>query len=546
MKTLMRLLFLIFVIQQFLTFNFSVFAQETEDNTPKDFLSATFHKGRREAVRANMPPNSVAVFFANPVRNRSNDTDFHYHQNTDFYYLTGYNEPNSMLLIFSENQKDSKGGTYNELIFAQPRDPRMEMWNGKRLGKEGVKNKLGFQNVYQNFEFADFGIDFKKFNKVLFLEFFDDARDDKGDDADLFDLVKNFKTKANVPTDYDATKYKLYELIRTSPIENSANVAQVIGRYVNYYTYLGSEKVFIDFVEAKTNEDRKKIKENITNSNLDGYTLEEAMNFLREVKFEEEIKLLRKAISISCIAQREVMKALTPDMSEMEIQGIHEFVYRKYGSEYEGYPSIVGAGNNGCVLHYIENNRLQVGDKQLVLMDVGAEYHGYTADVTRTVPANGKFTEEQKAIYNLVYQAQEEAIKLCKAGVPFNAPHAKAQEIINEGLVKLGVVKAGESHNYFPHGTSHYLGLDVHDRGTYQALQANSVITVEPGIYIPKGSPCDPKWWGIAVRIEDDILITPTGYENLSALAPRKWDEIEALMKEKSPLNDLKLPTIDK
>jgi Xaa-Pro aminopeptidase len=240
------------------------------------------------------------------------------------------------------------------------------------------------------------------------------------------------------------------------------------------------------------------------------------------------------------------MKALTPDMSEMEIQGIHEFVYRKYGSEYEGYPSIVGAGNNGCVLHYIENNRLQVGDKQLVLMDVGAEYHGYTADVTRTVPANGKFTEEQKAIYNLVYQAQEEAIKLCKAGVPFNAPHAKAQEIINEGLVKLGVVKAGESHNYFPHGTSHYLGLDVHDRGTYQALQANSVITVEPGIYIPKGSPCDPKWWGIAVRIEDDILITPTGYENLSALAPRKWDEIEALMKEKSPLNDLKLPTIDK
>jgi len=519
---------------------------QTIDDSPKDFLSAAFHKDRREALRQMMPPNSVAVFFANPIRNRANDVDFHYHQNPDFYYLTGYNEPNSLLLLFSENQQNSKGESYNEVIFTQPRDPRLEMWNGKRLGKEGVKSKLGFQTVYQNADFKDFTIDFKKFKKVCFTEFFDDERDTKDDTSDLYDLIQQFRSRATVPVDYDANKFKMYELIKAAPIENSANVAQTIGRQVNYYQHLQNDKVLIDFLEAKTDQERGKVREKISPTNIDGYSLDEMMSVLRESKKPEEIKLLRKAITISCIAQREVMKAMTPDMSEMEIQGIHEYVYRKYGSEYEGYPSIVGAGNNGCVLHYIENNRQQLGDRQLVLMDVGAEYHSYTADVTRTVPANGVFTEEQKAIYNLVYQAQDEAIKLCKPNVPFNAPHSKAQQIINKGLAALGIIKSeSEAHSYFPHGTSHYLGLDVHDRGTYGALQANSVITVEPGIYIPTGSPCDKKWWGIAVRIEDDILITQTGYEILSILAPRKWNEIEALMKEKSPLNDLKLPKLE-
>jgi Xaa-Pro aminopeptidase len=530
----------------FLAISSNNFAQEIDENTPKDFLPATFHKQRREALRKALPPNSVAVFFANSIRNRANDVDFHFHQNPDFYYLTGYNEPNSMLLVFADQQENINGEKYNEVIFTQPRDPRMEMWNGKRLGKEGVKTKLGFQTVYQNFDFKDFSLDFKKFSKVFFTHFFNDDRDRQDDPADVHDLVEQFRKKAFVPTDYDATKFKLYEMITTTPIENSANVAQVIGRYVNFYKNLQTEKIFIDFLEAKTDGDRSKIKEKIVKTNIDGYSMDEVMNYLREIKTPEEINLLRKAIRISCIAQREVMKAMTPEMSEMEVQGIHEYVYRRYGAEYEGYPSIVGAGNNGCVLHYIENNRLKLGDAQMVLMDVGAEYHGYTADVTRTVPANGKFTEAQKAIYNLVYQAQDEAIRLCKPNIPFNAPHTKAQEIINKGLFALGIIKSEtEPHTYFPHGTSHYLGLDVHDRGTYSELKENSVITVEPGIYIPKGSPCDPKWWGIAVRIEDDILITTTGYENLSALAPRKWDEIEALMKEKSPLNDLVLPKLE-
>ena len=179
-------------------------------------------------------------------------------------------------------------------------------------------------------------------------------------------------------------------------------------------------------------------------------------------------------------------------------------------------------------------------------MDLGAEYHGYTADVTRTIPANGKFTPEQKAIYDLVYEAQEAGIAAAVVGQPFGVTDMAARKVINEGLVKLGIVKTeAEARKYFPHGTSHHIGLDVHDPGKYETFEANMVITVEPGIYIPEGSDCDPKWHGIAVRIEDDILITPTGPVNLSAEAPRRSEEIEALMKEKSVLSDYNLPVLD-
>ena len=250
-------------------------------------------------------------------------------------------------------------------------------------------------------------------------------------------------------------------------------------------------------------------------------------------------------MDISVVGQIEIMKAMHPDMSETEIQGVHEFVYKKYGAEYEGYPSIVGGGHNGCILHYIENNKTKVGN-DLVLMDLGAEYHGYTADVTRTIPANGKFSPEQKAIYNVVYEAQEAGIAAARVGNAFRATHRAAQKVINKGLIALGILKSeNEAHTYFPHGTSHYIGLDVHDPGNYGPYKENMVISVEPGIYIPEGSPCDEKWWGIAVRIEDDILITENGPVNLSAKAPRKADEIEKLMKESSVLNNFNLPKLD-
>ena len=183
------------------------------------------------------------------------------------------------------------------------------------------------------------------------------------------------------------------------------------------------------------------------------------------------------------------MQAVNPKMSERELEGIMLYVHKKYGAEDEGYPPIVGAGGNGCILHYEENNALEVKN-QLVLMDVGAEYHGYSADVTRTFPANGKFTEEQKAIYQLVYDAQEAAFSICRAGISFDSLENRTTQVLAEGMIKLGLIKdAKDVKKYYPHGMTHHLGLDVHDKGDYGMLSENMVITVEPGIYIPAGKP---------------------------------------------------------
>jgi Xaa-Pro aminopeptidase len=253
---------------------------------------------------------------------------------------------------------------------------------------------------------------------------------------------------------------------------------------------------------------------------------------------------MRKTIQISSMAHAEVMKAIHPSMSELEIQGLQEYVHKKYGAEYVGYPSIVGAGNNGCTLHYEENAKTKIGN-DMVLMDVGAEYHGYSADITRTVPSTGKFTTEQKAIYDLVYQAQEEIFKLCKEGTPFDSLNLKATEVLAAGLIKLGIINSKDSiTRYYPHGCSHHLGLDVHDRTNYGSLKENMVITVEPGIYIPINSPCDKKWWGIAVRIEDDVRIGKDKYELLSYLAPRKSEDVERKVAEKSVLDNFVLPEL--
>jgi Xaa-Pro aminopeptidase len=533
---------------QFIAFllllSFNAIAQNKEASN-SDYLNKEFHKKKREEFRKLMPENSVAVFFANSVKNRSNDVYYIYHQDPDLYYLTGYREPNAALIIFKEDQKNQSGEIYNEVLFVQPRNPMQEMWNGKRLGIDGAKTELGFDLVYENVDFQHFPINYSRFSKVFFKDFKNDALNDPDDDGDVYSLIEFFKLKAQYPVNYNPEKYRLYELIRTTEVKNSANVAQVIDRYLSYYPRLKSDNILNDFRNAENNKARQKVAKNVPETNLDGYSVEEALNAMRETKTDEEIKLLRKAIAISCVGQIEVMKTMHLGMSEREIQGIHEFVYKKYGAEYEGYPSIVGAGNNGCILHYIENEKQTVGN-ELVLMDLGAQYRGYTADVTRTIPATGKFSPEQKAIYDLVYEAQEAGFKKCRVGSDFNAPHKAAEEVISKGLKKLGIIKNElEAKQYFPHGTSHYLGLDVHDRGTYGKFKAGTVITVEPGIYIPEGSDCDPKWWGIAVRIEDDILITERGYENLSSMAPRKSEEIEAMMQKESVLNQWLLPELD-
>jgi Xaa-Pro aminopeptidase len=528
-----------------------VFSVESIAQVPTDFLSKDFHKDRRDVLRSKMPKNSVAVVFANPLRNRANDVDYVFHQDPNFYYLTGYREPNGVLVLFSEEQTDAKGNTYNEILYVQKRDARAEQWNGKRLGVEGAKNELGFKMAFNASEFLSTNIDYKKFDKVFIEKFNDDYRNLGG--ADIFDLVKSFKIKAAYNPDAYLSRMKeyVYSNVAQTPVESSANVINIIDRLSTRSEEIKDDKLLNAYKTAESDAIRKEVQQKISlalkpKTNIDLNFLPTSLATMREVKTAEEVKLLTKAVRISAVGQIEVMKAMKPHMSETELQGIHEFVYKKYGAEYEGYPSIVGAGNNGCILHYIENNKTKVGN-DLVLMDLGAEYRGFTADVTRTIPANGKFTKEQKEIYDLVYEAQEAGIALYTVGTSMGAPNQAARKIINEGLFKLGIIKSvDERHNYFPHGTSHHIGLDVHDPGNYNTFEENMVVTMEPGIYIPDGSPCDKKWWGIGIRIEDDILVTKNGPVNLSEEAPRTTEAIEAMMVKKSVLDEFILPDLDK
>ena len=431
----------------------------------RDWLQASFHKARREAFREKMAPKSVAVIFANATRNRSNDVDYQFSQDPNFFYLSGLTEPDAVLIIFKETQTIDSIFT-NELIYVQPRNPKEESWTGKRLGIDGVKKNLGFSYVYINSEFVDFNLDFKKFDKIYHSTLHNDVRDDKGDSGDLFSLIRIFNEKTKDLTSKD------------------------------YYAF------------------------------------HDIMADLRELKTPEELTQLRKAIDITCASHRELMQKLESNMAEYQAQAIVEYGFKYNGSEYVGYPSIVGAGENSCILHYI-TNRKKLGPNDLMVVDAGAEYHGYTADVTRTLPVSGTFSEEQKKIYNLVLQAQLAGIEACKEGNIFRAAHNAAVDVIKKGLIELGIITTpNEFSKYFFHGTSHYLGLDVHDMGNYGRLKAGQVITVEPGIYIPENSPCDKKWWDIGVRIEDDVLITTGAADVLSGKLPKTVEEIEALMKQ--------------
>lgn len=528
----------------------SVFAQK---DIPTDYLPKEFHKQRRDLFRSKMPKNSVAVFFANPVRNRANDVDYVYHQDPNFYYLTGYKEPNSVLLIYSEAQKNEKGESFHEILYVQERNQRREQWDGIRLGVNGAIEKLGFTNAKNGEEFVKENINFKSFDKVFIDGKFKDDYRNTRERIDMLTLVKSFKQKAgyNPQVLLSPMVSTIYSYIRETPVEQRQKLIAVIQQYQSRMPDLQNDPNIQKYIKAPSDELAKDAQNNIVlamnaASNIDISFIPDQMADLREVKTEEELKLLIKAVRISAIGQVEVMKAMKPHMSETELQGIHEFVYKKYGAEYEGYPSIVGAGNNGCILHYVENSKTKVGN-DLVLMDLGAEYRGYTADVTRTIPASGKFTPEQKAIYDLVYEAQEAGIAKYVVGESMQEPVKIARKIINEGLARLGIIETPEAkHNYFPHGTSHHIGLDVHDPGNYQKFEKNMVVTMEPGIYIPEGSPCDKKWWGIAVRIEDDILVTDGKPINLSAEAPRKSEEIEKMMAKKSILDQFLLPDLDK
>jgi len=520
----------------------SIAAQKSE-------LSSEFHKKQRQQLREKLPNNSVAVYFSAPVRNRANDVDFEYHPDPNFYYLTGWNEPHAVLIVYSSPQKDLEG-TYFEKLYVRERDANNEMWNGRQLGVEGAR-KMGLDRVASKKDFSTEQNDFSRFDSVLMFDFKNDVRDNKNDSSDLFDLQKHFKNVINYPDNFDADRYRLYQRIRSAVESEVIPLKKRIYYMMERDSSLKDDPVIIDFMrvgEGTVLTDLKKQSAFLLKDyNFDINQLGSFMASLRENKTEEEILLIKKAVRISTQGQLEVMKAIHPEMTEREVQGIHQLVFKKYGAAHEGYPSIVGAGDNACVLHYITNDKTYLKN-QLILMDLGAEYKGYTADVTRTIPVSGTFTPEQKALYQIVYDAQTAGINAAVAGASFTAISEATYEVVKTGLLELGLIQESKEYRrYLPHGIAHHIGLDVHDPGLYENLAPNMVITVEPGIYVPEGSPCDPKWWNIGIRIEDDILITAEGPVNLSKDAPRSWQEIEKVMLEKSALDDFILPplTID-
>lgn len=441
----------------------------------EDFLSADFYRARREALRKLMPDGSCAILFSSPIRNRSNDVDYTYHQDPDFYYLSGWTEPNSVLLVFKEPQSFSKGPV-KDLLLVPPRDASKERWTGRRGGRATARKISGVDWALTTESWDTLSLPGSRMIKVLQKSLEEPRTTASKDPLEYPELIKAYRSK----------------------LERSGTVP-------------------------------------------DDFLLKRALTSLRMVKEPEEIRLLTRAIDITVQGHNEMMRALAPGFTEYQVQAVGEYVFHSLGAEAVGYPSICGGAENSTILHYTGNRRpLRAGD--LVLLDMGAEYHGYTADITRTLPVSGTFTPEQRIIYELVLEARDSAIASCLPGQPFHGPNQAARSVITRGLTELGILEeASQLKTYFMHGTSHYLGLDVHDAGNFGPLAPGNLITVEPGIYISEDSPCDRKWWGIGVRIEDDILITQDGHRNLSEKLPVKAAEVEKAMEEASILNSLKL-----
>lgn len=432
-----------------------------------DKIPPAVYRERRQRLKEQLGPNTVALVLTNPTRNRSNDTDFRYRPDSNFWYLTGFEEPDAALLL-APSGIEIDGKRVTEVLFVNLSDPMSETWLGYRMGPENTVMLLGLEAAQPN---------------------------------------RNFRAVLNAVKPQDWA---------TIPLPDANGTAQAMAHEFATWRAGGAAR-------AKVN-------------------LNSLVSRMRVKKSPEEVALLKKAVNASVLAHAEAMRSVEPGMWEYEVQAVVEYVFTRFGCEFTAYNSIVGSGLNSCILHY-ETNRRKTVAGDLICMDVGGEYHGYAADVTRTYPVNGKFSREQRAIYELVLAAQQAGIEACKAGNSFGAPGQAATRVLEEGMKRLGIIKnPSELGRYFMHGTSHYIGLDVHDSHGDNTLRENYALTVEPGIYIKAGSPCDKKWWNIGVRIEDDILVTANGPVNLSGALPRKVDAIEALMKEKGIGNSLVKP----
>jgi Xaa-Pro aminopeptidase len=503
-----------------------------------DLLSPAVHRSRRDSLLAVLQDSTFAAVFSAPERTRENDVSYEYRQSSDLYYLTGTREPNSVLLLAPAGIQID-GDTVRELLLVPERDPDAEHWTGRRLGAARAAAQLGLDKAATNDRFEEISSRLLRQGRRLYHlplprgvpkgSTLDRQLDVLRSQASILDWGGNrmagFVASRLLATDSERALQQNRAMLQRLGAERFAGTA--------------IEEMVTAYLEAESFEAWLKWKdERIDSRYADGRTLRARLDALRMVKAEEELILIRRAVDITAAAHREAMKSIEPGMYEYEAEAVIEYVFRKNGAESPGFPSIVGSGENSVILHY-DSNRRQMRDGDVVVVDIGAEYRGYTADVTRTVPVNGVFSPEQRAIYQIVLRAQEAGIAAVRAGQPFAAPHRAARAVIVEGLKDLGLIEnARDVGRFFTHGTSHYIGLYVHDVGTGGLLVPGTVITVEPGIYIRPAVDIDRKWWNIGVRIEDDVLVTDEDPVVLSAGAPRAIEAVEALMRERGLGNE--------
>lgn len=425
---------------------------------------------RRQQLMKQIGPRSILILPAAPISQRNSDYDYPYRQNSDFYYLTGFEEPQAVAILAPKR----KGGEF--ILFNREKNRAEEIWEGVRAGQINARKIYGAD---ESFPIAEI-------------------------------------------------ERKLPELL-----EGCEKV---------YYS-LGIDKAFDKILLNAVNKIRGKIR-NGMQPPIEFVDITNTVHEMRLIKSPAEIAVMRKAANISVDGHVRAMQACKPGMKEYQLEAelLHEF--QRQGARYSAYTSIVGSGANSCILHYINNNQV-IENKNIVLIDAGCEYQNYASDITRTFPANGKFTPEQRAIYEIVLEAQLAGIKTIRPGAKWSAAQDAIVKIITQGLLDLGILK-GKLHDliekqayfkFYMHKSGHWLGLDVHDVGRYKVdgqwrkFEPGMVLTVEPGIYISSDTPGVPKKWkNIGVRIEDDILVTAKGYDVLTGRLPKTISDIEALM----------------
>lgn len=433
-------------------------------------IKMTEYAKRRSELMRKIGPQGIMILPSSPEVLRNGDATYSYRQHSDFYYLTGLEEPDAVMVLAPKRQE----GEY--ILFNRSRDPDREIWDGPRAGQEGARK------LY------------------------------KADQAFVFNELPHM----------------LPELLE--------------GRDTIHYP-LGIHTEFDKLILSGLGKVRSRIRggAKMPDSFAD---ITPTLHEMRVIKSKEEIDVIQKAVDISADAHIRAMSVCRPGMYEYELEAelMHEFV--RNGARSPAYNSIVGAGRNSCVLHYINNNaKIKSGD--LVLIDAGAEYQNYAADITRTFPANGKFSGEQRAIYEIVLDAQLAAIKTVKPGSPWTAAQDAIIKTITQGLVDLKLLKGDVSNliekkaykTFYMHNSGHWLGLDVHDVGMYRlggkwrTLKEGMVLTIEPGIYISDSmSKVDKRWHNIGVRIEDDLVVTKKGHHVLSHKVPKTIEDVEAAM----------------